>query len=167
MNKLPRKNSRVRLNKTFDLRAKRDGSGPLLEKGIIGTVAYRSRSGTCWVRWDMGYTGRMHFDHFDLVVEQEKMRRLEVPVVFTGCVSVEVPAHLSIRDAEKLATKVAAARILATDVNPDAPEDVACDEYGEECSAKAKKTFEADWDACKTTGVGGDWTAYRADKPEN
>lgn len=86
------------------------------------------------------------------------MRRIDVPVQFTGTVSVDVPDHLSPADANLLATKVALARIIATCDNPDAPEEDALDEYADECSDPALETAESDWDKCKVLGVGGRWT---------
>jgi hypothetical protein len=78
------------------------------------------------------------------------MSRIDVPVQFTGVVSVMVPDRLSTADAKLLATKLALARILATTDNPDAPEDDAFTDYGDECSSLAWKTREADWDRCVT-----------------
>ena len=83
------------------------------------------------------------------------MRQLDVPVQFTGVVTVAVPDHLSDADSRLLAGKLALARILATCDNPDAPEDDACDDYAEECSAQA--TAERDWDQCEISGVAGQW----------
>jgi hypothetical protein len=83
------------------------------------------------------------------------MRQLDVPMQFTGIVTVKVPDHLSDADAKLLAGKLALARILATSDNPDAPEDDACDDYAEECSAQA--TAERDWDQCEISGVAGQW----------
>ena len=65
---------------------------------------------------------------------------IDVPVQFTGTVSVQVPDRLSPDDAKLLATKLALARILATTDNPDAPEDDAFDDYADECSAQAWMT---------------------------
>jgi hypothetical protein len=87
------------------------------------------------------------------------MKRIDVPVRFTGTVTVLVPDHLSAADARLLAKKLALARILATTDNPDAPEDDACGDYIEECSAKA--TAEQDWDLCDVQGVGGKWITKR------
>ena len=86
------------------------------------------------------------------------MKRIDVSVQFTGVVTVAVPSHLSADDAKLLANKLALARILATTDNPDAPEEDACDDYAEECSAKAKATAEEDWDQCEIDGVGGSWS---------
>jgi hypothetical protein len=83
---------------------------------------------------------------------------IDVPVQFTGTVSVQVPDRLSPDDAKLLATKLALARILATTDNPDAPEDDACSDYSEKCSHQAWKTAEADWDRCEISGVSGQWT---------
>ena len=84
------------------------------------------------------------------------MKRIDVAVHFTGVVTVLVPDHLAADDCKLLAGKLALARILATTDNPDAPEEDACDDYAEECSAKA--TAEQDWDRCEVEGVGGTWT---------
>ena len=84
------------------------------------------------------------------------MKQLDVPVQFTGVVTVTVPDHLSDSDAKLLAGKLALARILATCDNPDAPEDDACQDYAEECSAQA--TAEQDWDQSEISGVGGQWS---------
>ena len=82
--------------------------------------------------------------------------RIDVPVRFSGIVVVDVPDHLGTSlDAVLLANKVALARVVATTVNPDAPEEDALDEYKKECSNP--ETAEADWDACKMEGVGGGW----------
>ncbi len=86
------------------------------------------------------------------------MQKFDVPVQFTGVVTVLVPDHLSAADANLLAQKLALARIVATCDNPDAPEEDACDEYAEECSDTARKTAERDWDRCRIQGVGGAWT---------
>ena len=83
---------------------------------------------------------------------------IDVPVQFSGVVSVQVPDRLSPDDAKFLATKLALARILATTDNPDAPEDHAFDDYAEKCSSQAWKTAEADWDRCEISGVSGQWT---------
>ncbi len=77
------------------------------------------------------------------------MKRLDVPVQFTGVVTVKVPAHLSHADAKLLAGKLALARILATSDNPDGPEDDGCEDYAEECSAFAQATAEQDWDSAR------------------
>ena len=87
------------------------------------------------------------------------MKRIDVHVQFIGTVTILVPDHLSAADARLLANKLALARILATIDNPDAPEDDACEDYAEECSAKA--TAEEDWDCCQVQGVGGKWIIKR------
>jgi hypothetical protein len=86
------------------------------------------------------------------------MPRINVPVRFTGTVSVYVPERLSPEDAKLLATKLALARILATTDNPDAPEDDALDAYSGQCSYQAWTTADADWDRCEMCGVSGTWT---------
>lgn len=86
------------------------------------------------------------------------MRPVEVPLQFTGVVSVTVPHHLSTDDAKILAEKVALARILASCDNSDAPDDEACMDYLEDCSDTAEATAEKDWDSSKIIGVGGQWT---------
>jgi len=86
------------------------------------------------------------------------MAVVNVPVQFSGTVSVQVPDRLSPDDAKLLARKVALARILATTENPDAPEDSAYEDYADECSAQAWQTAEADWDRCEIQGVSGQWT---------
>jgi hypothetical protein len=83
---------------------------------------------------------------------------INVPVQFTGTVSVMVPDRLSPDDANLLARKLALARVLATCDNPDAPEDDACSDYAEKCSDQARKTAKRDWDQCEIQGVGGSWT---------
>ncbi len=55
--------------------------------------------------------------------------KYEIPVQFTGIVTVEVPDHLPPKDAKLITTKVALARILATTDNPDAPEDDVCSDF--------------------------------------
>jgi hypothetical protein len=87
------------------------------------------------------------------------MKRIDVPVHFTGTVTILVPDRLAAADARLLASKLAMARILATTDNPDAPEDDACQDYAEACSAKA--TAEEDWDSCEVQGVGGKWITKR------
>ena len=87
------------------------------------------------------------------------MKRIDVPVQFTGTVTVMVPDHLSTHDARLLANKLALARILATTDNPDAPEEDACEDYAQECSANA--TAEEDWDSCEVQGVSGKWITRR------
>jgi hypothetical protein len=86
------------------------------------------------------------------------VKQLDVPVQFSGIVTVKVPDHLSDADAKLLAGKLALARILATSDNPDAPEDDACEEYADECSALGQPTAEQDWDQCEVSGVGGQWS---------
>ena len=86
------------------------------------------------------------------------MRQVDVPVQFSGVVSVLVPDHLSAADATLLAEKLALARILATCDNPDAPEEDACSDYTDDCSDTAKTTAEQDWDQCQISGVGGAWS---------
>jgi len=83
---------------------------------------------------------------------------INVPVQFTGVISIQVPDRLSPDDAKLLATKLALARILATCDNADAPEDEAYEDYADECSSIAWKTAEADWDRCEVSGVSGQWT---------
>ena len=82
---------------------------------------------------------------------------INIPVQFTGTVSIQVPDRLSPEDAKLLATKIALARILATTDNPDAPEDDALSDYADECSHHARKTAEQDWDRCEMSGVSGSW----------
>ena len=84
---------------------------------------------------------------------------LHIEVKFDGVVSVNVPDHLSKGDAKILAGKIALARVVAVTDNPDAPEEESFEEYCEECSKKAKKTAEQDWDRIgdKDMSVGGDW----------
>jgi hypothetical protein len=82
--------------------------------------------------------------------------KLDIPIHFTGVVTVDVPDHLSNTDAKLLAEKMALAQILATTNNPDAPEDDAFDDYSNHCLAKS--TAEQDWDNSKILGVGGKWT---------
>ena len=93
-------------------------------------------------------------DGFEIqgVEEEQHMATINVPVQFTGVVTVQVPDRLSPADAKLLATKLALARILATIDNPDAPEDDAYEDYADECSALAWKTAEADWDRCEVRG---------------
>ena len=86
------------------------------------------------------------------------MPAINIPVQFTGTVTVMVPDRLSPADAKLLATKLALARILATTDNPDAPEDDACSDYADECSVQARTTAETDWDRCEVHGVSGQWT---------
>lgn len=85
------------------------------------------------------------------------MKRTNVPVQFVGTVTVLVPDHLSSTYARLLSNKLALATILATTDNPDAPEDDACGDYIEECSASAQATAEEDRDCCEVQGVGGKW----------
>ena len=82
---------------------------------------------------------------------------INVPVQFTGTVSVQVPDHLSTTDAKLLATKVTLARILATTDNPDAPEDDAISDYADKCSHQAWRQHRPDWDRCEMSGVSGSW----------
>jgi hypothetical protein len=86
------------------------------------------------------------------------VKQLDVPLQFTGVVTVLVPNRLSAADAKLLAHKVALARIIATCDAPDAPEDDACGEYAAECSDTAQATAEQDWDSSKIIGVGGEWS---------
>lgn len=90
----------------------------------------------------------------------KKNQVVTVELHFDGTADVEVPGHLSAKDAQLLASKIALARILATFENPDAPEEDALDEYAEEAGAKAAKTAEADWDAAVTDGVSGSWRGW-------
>lgn len=84
--------------------------------------------------------------------------RHRVCVRFDGEVFVDTPDHLSEKDAKMLAEKIAAARILATVENPDAPEDVACEEWLDECPAGK----EQDWDDTTIGDVSGIWTSGEA-----
>jgi hypothetical protein len=86
------------------------------------------------------------------------MPQVDVPVQFTGTVSVQVSNRLSPDDAKLLATKLALARIVATTDNPDAPEADALADYADECSDLGRKTTEDDWDHCTIKGVSGQWT---------
>lgn len=83
--------------------------------------------------------------------------KIIVPVVFSGTVDVEVPDHLHPKDAIRLASTIALARIVAVTDNPDAPEEQAFDEYQEEASPAAQATADEDWEKAKITGVGGTW----------
>ena len=87
------------------------------------------------------------------------MRRIDVPIQFSGTVSVLVPDRLCDADATLLATKLALSRIVATADNPDAPEDDACEDYAKECSEQARNTAESDWDQGKISSIGGRWTS--------
>ena len=87
------------------------------------------------------------------------MPKLDIPMQFTGVVSIQVPDHLSLTDAKLLATKLALARILATCDNPDAPEDDAFSDYADECSDLAQETAEDDWDQSEVKSVSGSWIA--------
>ena len=86
------------------------------------------------------------------------MKKIDVIVNFEGTVSVMVPDHMSEEDSKLLASKVALARVLATTDNPDAPEEDALDQYEDECSSKAKKTSDKDWDTARADGVSGRWS---------
>jgi hypothetical protein len=88
--------------------------------------------------------------------QKQTMKQINIPVQFTGIVTVNVPDHLSDTDARLLAERVALARILATTNNEDGPEDDAFDDYAANCLAKA--TAEQDWDNSKTISVSGKWT---------
>lgn len=90
-------------------------------------------------------------------MKNETMLKVVVPVSFSGTVEVEVPAELPQERRESLASKVALARVLATTENPDAPEDDACADYETEFGLD-EATAERNWDACRTTGVGGQWS---------
>ena len=92
---------------------------------------------------------------------KEAMAKVMVPVSFTGMVEVEVPAAVPQERCEALAHKVALARVLATTENPDAPEDDACEEYQVEFGLD-EATAERNWDACRTTGVSGNWSLQAA-----
>lgn len=93
--------------------------------------------------------------------------KVEVTVKFEGVAEIEVPDHLSSKDAMKLATKIVGARMLITDENPDAPEEPAFDEYVDECSRNGKKTAEDDWDSSKIVGCGGSWVFEPVDRNQN
>jgi len=88
---------------------------------------------------------------------KKSMAKIVVPVAFTGTVEVEVPSGVPQGRREALARKVALARVLATTENPNAPEDDACAEYGEEFKL-GEATAGRDWDGCVTTGVSGKWS---------
>ena len=87
--------------------------------------------------------------------------KVMVPVSFTGTVEVEIPADVPPERQEALARKVALARVLATTENPDAPEDDACAEYGEQFGLD-ETTAQRNWDGCKTAGVAGKWSPQEA-----
>ena len=86
------------------------------------------------------------------------MRQLDIPIHFCGTIRVRVPDHLSIADAQLLATKIALTRILATTEKPDAPEDDVFEDYTEECSDPVRTTADQDWDRCEVGGVCGQWS---------
>jgi hypothetical protein len=86
-------------------------------------------------------------------------QQIDVPVQFTGTVTIQVPDRLLPTDAKLLAAKLALARIIATcDRTADTPEDDAFSDYVMECSEQAQRTAVQDWDMCKDRGVCGKWT---------
>src|SRR5262245_61076242 len=95
----------------------------------------------------------------------EKPQRVQVELHFDGMAYVDVPAHLSKKDAKLLAGKIALARILATFDNPDVPEGDAFEEYEEEASSKGQKTADKDWDATLTEGLVGEWRGWPVEPP--
>lgn len=83
-----------------------------------------------------------------------EMRSVEVPVKFSGTVTVLVPSHLTTVDGNILANKLALAVVVATVENPDCGEclEAACEEFIDEAAGT-----EADWDVSKCDSVSGDW----------
>jgi len=87
--------------------------------------------------------------------------KIEIGVRFDGVAEVEVPDHMDIDDAHLLAEKLALVRISVTFDNPDAPEDVAYQDYSDECSEKARETCDTDWDKSITENICGTWESVQ------
>jgi|JI9StandDraft_1071089.scaffolds.fasta_scaffold289956_2 hypothetical protein len=94
------------------------------------------------------------------------MRKIDVPVRFTGTVSVVVPDSLDDNAARLLAEKVAIAQMLATADNEDCGEALfaACNEFFTESGLVVEEEASAIFDAAEITDVAGTWelTATRA-----
>jgi len=86
------------------------------------------------------------------------MKLIPVKVRFAGVVEVLVPISVPVGRRRPLAEKLAVSRVVASLENPDAPDDVACEEYGEEFDLP-EDLAEKEWDSCTIGGVGGDWMA--------
>jgi hypothetical protein len=82
---------------------------------------------------------------------------LDVPVLFSGVVSVQVPTDVSPGMRRPLAEKVALARILTTLENPDAPEADACAAFAESFDLTEEQAGEV-WDRTEPVSVLGGWT---------
>ena len=83
---------------------------------------------------------------------------VEIPVEFRGIVEVSIPLSVPPRRRKALAESITLARILATDENPDAPEDDACGEYEEQFKLTESQA-NREWDSCRIKGVAGGWRA--------
>ena len=89
------------------------------------------------------------------------MRTYEIPVTFTGTVTVTLPDDKpsNADDAKLLAKQLALSHVIATCDNPDAPDDVAFEDYLHACSAADDvKAAAAAWDAGVTGNVSGTWS---------
>lgn len=82
---------------------------------------------------------------------------IPVSVMFEGMVEVQLLATTPTERRRILAEKIALAKILATTVNPDAPEDDACLDYAAEFDLSEDEASK-DWDATTVAAVGGQWT---------
>ena len=85
------------------------------------------------------------------------MKKILIPVKFEGMVEVEIPENVPTSRARPLAGNLVLARILATTDNPDAPEDVACEEYAEKFDL-SETVAGKEWDEVVIQGVSGAWT---------
>ena len=88
-------------------------------------------------------------------------RKFTIRVRFEGVVTVEVPGTAKLP--EILARKIALSRVLATVDNPDAPDDVASEEYLDELEKEfGTENVDEDealtaWDCTRVEGIAGAW----------
>ncbi len=86
-----------------------------------------------------------------------ELKKILVPVTFTGNVEISVPANLSDERQRKLSQIMALTFVLATTDNYDAPEEDACDQFIEE-SGLDEAEGEGNWDDAEVGDVSGTWT---------
>ena len=77
-------------------------------------------------------------------------------VSFKGIVEIYVPVTVPSSRRRALAEKLALCRLVAVTDNPDAPEDVAWEKYGEAFDLNEEKAA-AEWCECNIENVSGVW----------
>jgi hypothetical protein len=87
-------------------------------------------------------------------------KEIQVPVVFSGTVTVMVPSSMNEKDAKILAEKFALAKVFASINNPDSPDEDACEEFAEEAGI-SEETAGTLWDESSVWGTSGQWTVNK------